>query len=270
MKCLIVADLHYSLPQFDWVVNSADKFDVVIMAGDHLDLSSAVDMRAQVVVVRKYMELIRKRTQLIVCSGNHDLDLRDENGEKTASWLAKLGIEHVATDGGSLLLGDTLFTICPWWDGPIKQQHVTDQLAAAAATRPHRWVWINHATATESPTSWTGSKHWGDQVLRGWVEAHQPDLVFSGHVHEAPFVKNGSWADKVGKTWMFNVGQYVGAPPAHIIVDTEAGEALWLSAAGVQLVNFASDLVRPIPNITQPPAWLTSGDRARGPSPAQS
>ena len=77
MRCLIVADLHYSLPQFDWVVNSADQFDVVIMAGDHLDLSSAVDMRAQVVVVRKYMELIRNKTQLIVCSGNHDLDLRD-------------------------------------------------------------------------------------------------------------------------------------------------------------------------------------------------
>ena len=43
MKCLVVADLHYSLPQFDWVLNVGGKFDLVIMAGDHLDLSSAVE-----------------------------------------------------------------------------------------------------------------------------------------------------------------------------------------------------------------------------------
>jgi predicted phosphodiesterase len=42
MKCLVVADLHYSLPQYDWVVNVAEQFDLVIIAGDHLDLSSLV------------------------------------------------------------------------------------------------------------------------------------------------------------------------------------------------------------------------------------
>ncbi len=269
MRCLIVADLHYSLPQFDWVVDCADQYDVVIMAGDHLDLSSAVDMRAQVVVARKYMELISQKTKLIVCSGNHDLDQRDEHGEKAASWVANVSLEHVASDGVSLVVDDTLFTICPWWDGPIKQQQVTDQLGLAASTRPRRWVWINHAPASESPTSWTGSKHWGDQSLRTWIETYQPDMVFSGHVHQSPFVKNGSWADRIGKTWVFNVGQHAGAPPAHIILDTDAGEVLWLSAAGVQLVNLATELVRPIANISRPPPWLTSGDRVRGPSRVQ-
>ena len=37
MRCLVVADLHYSLPQFDWVLNMASDFDLVIIAGDHLD-----------------------------------------------------------------------------------------------------------------------------------------------------------------------------------------------------------------------------------------
>ena len=58
---LIVADLHYSLPQYDWLTQVAGRFDVVIIAGDHLDLSSMVDLRAQSVVVRKYIDLLRAR-----------------------------------------------------------------------------------------------------------------------------------------------------------------------------------------------------------------
>ena len=54
MRLLLVADLHYSLPQFDWVLDMAPAFDVVVMAGDHLDIASIVDGRAQSVVVRKY------------------------------------------------------------------------------------------------------------------------------------------------------------------------------------------------------------------------
>ncbi len=77
MRCLVVADLHYALPQYDWVIQVASRFDVVIIAGDHLDLGSLVDWRAQTVVVRKYIELLRAKTRLITCSGNHDLDSRD-------------------------------------------------------------------------------------------------------------------------------------------------------------------------------------------------
>ena len=38
MRCLVVADLHYSLPQFDWLLAAAPEFDVVIFAGDALDM----------------------------------------------------------------------------------------------------------------------------------------------------------------------------------------------------------------------------------------
>ena len=37
MRCLVVADLHYSLPQFDWLLSAAPQFDLVIFAGDALD-----------------------------------------------------------------------------------------------------------------------------------------------------------------------------------------------------------------------------------------
>jgi predicted phosphodiesterase len=53
MRCLLVADIHYSLPQYDWVVGESHKYDVLILAGDHLDVSSGVDCRAQSIVVEK-------------------------------------------------------------------------------------------------------------------------------------------------------------------------------------------------------------------------
>src|SRR5260370_1189489 len=58
MRCLVVADLHYSLPQFDWLLSAAPNFDLVIFAGDALDIGSAVDFRAQIVVVKKYLSLL--------------------------------------------------------------------------------------------------------------------------------------------------------------------------------------------------------------------
>ena len=77
MRLLLVADLHYSLPQFDWVLGIAGDFDVVVMAGDHLDLASLVDGRAQSVVVRKYFSRLAAKTRLVICSGNHDLDAKN-------------------------------------------------------------------------------------------------------------------------------------------------------------------------------------------------
>ena len=87
MRLLVVADLHYSLPQYDWLARVAEDFDLIIVAGDHLDLSSMVDFRAQVVVVRKYLDRLKTKAQLLTCSGNHDLDSRNEAGEKVARWI---------------------------------------------------------------------------------------------------------------------------------------------------------------------------------------
>ena len=135
MRLLLVADLHYSLPQFDWVLESAPDFDVVVLAGDHLDLGSLVDGRAQSVVVRKYFSRLRARTRLLICSGNHDLDSKNEDGEKVARWLGGAHNEGVSSDGESFVLDETLFTICPWWDGPLVRAGIGALLAEAASKR---------------------------------------------------------------------------------------------------------------------------------------
>ena len=268
MRLLLVADLHYSLPQFDWVLDIASDFDVVVMAGDHLDLASLVDGRAQTIVVRKYFSRLRAKTKLINCSGNHDLDAKNEQGEKIAKWLAASPDDGIITDGESLQLDGILITVCPWWDGPVTRAGIAVQLGEAAKTERRLWIWIHHAPPDKSPTSWGGDRYFGDVELLEWIEQYRPDMVLSGHVHQSPFVKDGSWVDRIGPTWVFNSGQQFGAPPAHIIIDTDIGEAFWSSAAGIQLVRLDAPLERPIPKLQALPDWLTAADRPRAQGPA--
>ena len=132
MRLLAVADLHYSLPQFDWVLEVAPDFDVVVLAGDLLELSSIVDRRAQAVVIRKYFERLRAVTRLVICSGNHDLNSRNEHGELAARWLEAATAAGVLVDGTRWETDEVLVTVCPWWDGPRTRELVGEQLAADA------------------------------------------------------------------------------------------------------------------------------------------
>ena len=99
MRCLVVADLHYSLPQFDWLLSAAPNFDLVIFAGDALDIGSPVDFHAQIVVVKKYLALLSGITRVILCSGNHDLDERSAEGEKISRWIGEVRELGIACDG---------------------------------------------------------------------------------------------------------------------------------------------------------------------------
>lgn len=267
MRLLLVSDLHYSLPLFDWVVEVAGNFDIVVMAGDHLDLASLVDGRAQSVVVRKYFDRLQAKTRLLICSGNHDLDSKNAAGEKIAKWLLGSRNEGLLSDGQSVAVEDTLFTMCPWWDGPVSQAAIDAQLTEAATKRLKRWIWIYHAPPAKSPVAWGGQRYFGDDALKKWIGTFRPDMVLSGHVHQAPYVADGSWVDRIGPTWIFNTGHYLGAPPAHVIIDTDACEALWFSAAGNQYVRLNHPLERPVADLATIPGWLTAGDRSPGPSP---
>src|SRR4029453_13419896 len=89
MRGLLVSDLHYALKQFDWVQTVADRFDLVVVAGDSLDIASMVPLEAQIVVVSKYLRPPAERTRVGASSGNHDLDAHGPADEKVAAWLAR-------------------------------------------------------------------------------------------------------------------------------------------------------------------------------------
>jgi Icc-related predicted phosphoesterase len=235
MQILVVSDLHYTLKQLDWVGAVAPDFDLVIAAGDFLDISSGVEPDAQIAVVLEYLARIATATRVVACSGNHDLNQENELGERAAQWLRAAEASGVVVDGASLDADDVLVTVCPWWDGPRTRAVVDRQLAAGAARVGGRpWIWAYHAPPDDSPTSWTGKRHYGDAELGRWIEQHEPTLVVCGHVHQSPFASAGSWVDRIGSTLVVNAGRQIGPVPCRIELDTDAGVARWTSLAGVQ------------------------------------
>lgn len=240
MKLLLVSDLHYTLKQLDWVVSVACDFDLVVVAGDHLDISSFVEPAAQIAVVLEYLSRIAAKTTVIACSGNHDLDARNDLDEQYATWLEAASDAGVLVDGTRLDLDDVLVTVCPWWDGPRTRDVVDRQLRDDAGTVGDRtWIWVYHAPPDGSPTSWTGRRHYGDRDLSAWIETHHPQLVLCGHVHQAPFADDGAWVDHIGSTWVVNAGRQIGPVPAHVVVDTQTGHASWTSLEGVDEMDLA-------------------------------
>jgi Icc-related predicted phosphoesterase len=245
MRCLLVSDLHYALKQFDWVHSVAADFDLVVIAGDHLDISGHASVDAQIVVILKYLKRLHAKTKLIVSSGNHDLTGFDAAGERTARWLARARAAGIAVDGDFLEADGVSITVCPWWDGPNGCAAVGEQLARDATRRGREWIWVYHAPPDESPVSWSGQKHFGDTELLGWIRQYQPDIVLTGHIHQSPFRQGGSWADRIGDTWVFNSGRQIGPCPAHIVIETEERTAKWFSLAGNEIVNLDGPLTRP-------------------------
>lgn len=240
MRILLTSDLHYRLRQYDWLIGAAPAFDAVVVAGDHLDISAAVPGDVQVAALSASFAALAEKTQLLICSGNHDLDARNADGEKTASWLQRLRGLGIAVDGDSVCIGGTLFTVCPWWEGPRSRQAVEQLLDESSRERAHaqRWVWLYHAPP-EGKLSWTGKRHFGDPLLPELLARHRPTAVFCGHIHEAPFRQGGSWIERSDDTWLFNAGRQIGDVPARIEIDFESATARWITMEGAEEQSLA-------------------------------
>ncbi len=241
MRILVVSDLHYTLRQLDWVASVAAEYEVVVFAGDLLDISSAVDPDAQIAVILEYLARVAEKTTVIACSGNHDLNAVNDLDERAPVWLEGARASGVFVDWMRIETDDLLVTVCAYWDGPRTRERVGRQLEEDAALVGDRmWIWAYHAPPEASPTSWTGSRHYGDEDLSQWIEMHHPDVVLCGHVHQSPFVDGGGWIDHLGATAVFNAGRQLGPVPTHIELDTDLRVARWTSLDGVAEATLAA------------------------------
>jgi Icc-related predicted phosphoesterase len=241
MKILYVADLHYSLKQFDWLLANAGPYEIAAIGGDLLDVAGALDPDVQIVVIERYLRRLRSQTRLLVVSGNHDADARNSAGEWFAKWLRKSRGDGLFVDGDEVSLPNATVTLCPWWDGPVSRAELEEFLSQASSRVAGKWIWIHHAPPDRSPVSWTGKKFGGDKYLVEWIQRFGPDLVLCGHIHNAPFYPDGSWIDRIGKTWVFNPGRQIGPRPTSIVVDLDAMTAEWVSLEGECLKRLTID-----------------------------
>lgn len=242
MKILAVSDLHFGLTQYDWVVQQAAAYDLVIIAGDLLDLGGHLDLDSQITIVVKYLRTISAKTRLLVCSGNHDGDEKNEAQEFIARWLQRVRASGLTVDGAGMTHGGARLSVCPWWDGPASRGTMQQFLRNESTDRADTWLWVHHAPPDGYGVSWTGSQHAGDAFLVDIIKELGPDFVFSGHIHNSPFRKGGAWASRVGHTWTFNAGRQLGSPPSFIELDLAQRTARWVSQAGDERIHLDAPL----------------------------
>jgi len=241
MRLLFTADLHYALKQFDWLMAHASRFDATLIGGDLLNLGSSLDLEVQIVVVEKYLNRLRQLGPVVVSSGNHDTDMHDENGEAISRWIRESKASQLFVDGDAVEFGGTLITVCPWWDGPVTREGVARLLERDSRRARQQWIWVHHAPPDRSPVSWTGKVFGGDPYLVEWIGQYHPDLVLSGHIHNAPFYPDGSWVDRLGRTSVFNPGMQPGPQPAFLILNLDEQMVEWVSMEGQERWELRAD-----------------------------
>ena len=70
-------------------------------------------------------------------------------------------------------------------------------------------------------------------------------IVLCGHIHQAPFVDGGGWAEQRGATWLFNGGHQRGQTPSHVFLDLDERTATWWSSESAGEVSLGG-LVRSV------------------------
>jgi predicted MPP superfamily phosphohydrolase len=116
MKLLIIADLHFRLHWFRWLIEQAPNFDLVCIAGDLLDMFKFETRQEQ---AREITRLIRELADLVpvaLCSGNHDNAGRLVSYDRASvyEWFIDLGTHrNVISDGSTRKLENLIVTTIP-------------------------------------------------------------------------------------------------------------------------------------------------------------
>ena len=244
MKLLLTADFHFHKPWFEWLLRVADRYDLICVAGDLLDMFHSDGVVPQLIYVYEWMQAMTKlQIPIALCSGNHDLpgnqpilvpgvSIRKDKlpilGEfaKHRRWLHALKMNHlVAVDDDSKIFrsrtGESLTVVCL----PYAADGHVDPLDPAA--RPCLILHHEPPAQTLIAEPKSGSREFGLAVAR-----QQPTWTMSGHVHFTLGAEN-DFCQRIGNSWCFNCRQ---TPPAallppepnYIALDTKNREGSWI------------------------------------------
>ncbi|MDD3181164.1 MAG: metallophosphoesterase family protein [Opitutaceae bacterium] len=223
MTVLHVADLHFQKRWFHWLSASAPQHDLLVIAGDLLDLAQGGCPASQMAWVSDWVRDYPGR--LCLCSGDHDLEW-DNLAEiwRPAYWLRDLSQPGVWVDGERFDLGGLSFQSIGFSTKP----------KGGAAD-----VWVVHAPPSHTMVARRRANGCdaGDPELRLGVRKYRPRLVLCGHLHDTY-----AWRDQQDSIVYLNPGRNDRASfPNHIIWDTAQN-------AGRRVTDVAAGSIEPDPD----------------------
>lgn len=215
MRVLHVADLHSQWHWYDWLMLQADRYDLVVVAGDLVDMLDDRTLHSQIDRVSAWVRSFHGR--LAICSGNHDVFLEqvDDQALRMPHWIQELRSERVIVDGDSVVCDSLRIEVAAWNAVPYLAEKTE--------------IVIAHGPPAGSATAFTGDDPvgMGDHELFECLQTHPnaPWLVLGGHNH-SPRRWFGRIARYGGNTWSLVPGcRMKYSVPIHIIIDTHARRA---------------------------------------------
>jgi Icc-related predicted phosphoesterase len=220
MRILICSDLHARPDWYFWLSQVASDFGAVIVAGDLIDMfRSGEKILRDCSLAEAHLDGIERRgTPVFISEGNHDASIawpwmRLQLGRHQ---IENLLIQTLPDDRGS----DARL------DFRISREIANEKKLT--------WIAVDHYPPFRSRTN-SGD----DFQLNKQVIDFQPAIIVSGHMHQAPFVPNGSWHDTVNGTLCLNPGcLWNASDPCHIILDSKGRNATWIASGRTETISY--------------------------------
>ncbi len=186
LKILVASDIHGNFKTAKTLSEKAEreKVDLVILAGD---IYGYTDGKAGI------LKPFKKKNQLVLfVPGNCEFERECLLLEKDAKNISGQSLAHgnvtfigVGNPNGELHLTKKDF------------KRIEENFKQAKSTKK---ILISHLHARGTLAEFSG--FFGDPLLRKAVENFQPNLLISGHIHEAEGLD-----DKIGKTQVIQIGK---------------------------------------------------------------
>jgi Icc-related predicted phosphoesterase len=189
MKVLIFSDIHNDLRRLEALAKTPA--DLYISAGDLVSWERGLPECGRV------LEPLGKK--LWVLPGNH------ETAAQINSFCEQFGFQdfHRKTfeAGGRNFAGLGYSNPTPFnTPGEYSEDELTQHLSKFAALKP--LVLVCHAPPLDTPLDDGGGGHFGSRAVRAFIEEHEPEHFFCGHIHEA-----AGRSTALGATTARNVGK---------------------------------------------------------------
>ena len=197
MKILVIADIHGYYKELQRILSETpEDTDIIICVGDFIDIFRIPEGFSQIDMADIALQsIISLGRPLASIPGNHEpyeiTDLLDSYKINLHNKIKKFKDVFILGFGGAETPFNTTFEPT---EGEIEK-------ALAKFNPPHNTVLVVHQPPKNTKQDRVAAgNHVGSQVIRNYIEKHQPMLVLTGHIHE------GEGLDSIGKSVIFNPG----------------------------------------------------------------
>jgi uncharacterized protein len=195
MRIIAVSDIHGARGRVEAILEREGPCDLLVIAGDITTRGTAGEVESAITAFRSYAQPI------VAVAGNMD-------PPSIEGVLDQLG---VGIDGKGVVIGEAGFfgvSGSPFTPFSTPYEIPEEEILRRAEqgwamVAPARWkIFVPHAPprGTKLDRTFSGA-HVGSTAVRDFITAHSPDVVISGHIHEARGM------DVMGATSIVNCGQ---------------------------------------------------------------